>query len=226
MSGSEAILQSTDNDIDMMLACKVHIGTENLVHDMRHYVYNRTKDGIHIINLGMTWEKILLAARIICTIENPADVFIVSGRPYGQRASLKYAMYTHASHSSGRLTPGVFTNQVQKTYQQPRLLIVTDPRTDHQSVTESSFGNIPVIALCDMDSPLRYVDCAIPCNNRGAKSLALVLWLLAREVLRMRGVMMRGLPWDVKPDLFLAPDSDPTAVKTEEIGRASCRERV
>ena len=40
--------------------------------------------GVHIINLKKTWEKLLLAARIIVSIENPADVCVISARPYGQ----------------------------------------------------------------------------------------------------------------------------------------------
>jgi len=34
--------------------------------------------------LKKTWEKLLLAARIIVGIENPSDVCVISARPYGQ----------------------------------------------------------------------------------------------------------------------------------------------
>ena len=40
--------------------------------------------GVHIINIKRTWEKLLLAARVIVSIENPADVCVISARPYGQ----------------------------------------------------------------------------------------------------------------------------------------------
>jgi small subunit ribosomal protein SAe len=88
--------------------------------------------GIYIINLGKTWEKLQLAARVIVAIENPQDIIVQSARPYGQRAVLKFAQYTGAHAIAGRHTPGTFTNQLQTSFSEPRLLILTDPRTDHQ----------------------------------------------------------------------------------------------
>ena len=88
--------------------------------------------GIYIINLGKTWEKLQLAARVIVAIENPQDIIVQSARPYGQRAVLKFAQYTGANAIAGRHTPGTFTNQMQTSFSEPRLLILTDPRTDHQ----------------------------------------------------------------------------------------------
>ena len=67
--------------------------------------------GVYLINLGKTWEKLLLAARAIAAIENPADVCVISSRPYGQRAVLKFALATNTTPIAGRFTPGAFTNQ-------------------------------------------------------------------------------------------------------------------
>ena len=73
---------------------------------MKKYVYKRTEDGIHIINLGRTWEKIMVAARAIVAIENPEDIMVVSQRPYGSRAVLKLSHYIGSHPIAGRWTPG------------------------------------------------------------------------------------------------------------------------
>jgi len=216
MSGGIEALQLREDDVAKFLASGMHLGATNCETVMMSYVYKRKSDGIHIINLRKTWEKLLLAARIIAGIENPADVCVISARPYGTRAVLKFAQHTGATPIAGRFTPGTFTNQIQRAFREPRLLISTDPRTDNQAITEASYVNIPVIALCNTDSPLQHVDCAIPCNNKGIQAIGTMWWMLSREVLRLRGIISRSpkTPWEVMPDLYFY--RDPEEIEKEE----------
>ncbi|KAI0452623.1 ribosome-associated protein (Rap-1) [Xylaria acuta] len=222
-----ACMAATSQDIETLLAAQAHLGSKNLQVHMEPYLWKTRADGVNVINIGKTWEKIVLAARIIAAVDNPADICVISARPYGQRAVLKFAAHTGAVAIAGRFTPGSFTNYITRSFKEPRLIIVTDPRTDAQAIKEASYVNIPVIALCDTDSPTEFVDVAIPTNNKGRHAIGAVWWMLAREVLRIRGTIpSRENVWDVMVDLYFYRDPEAEAEEKVEEEKVPGAEEV
>lgn len=208
-----------ESDIKMMVLAECHLSAKRIDSRMKKYISGKMSEspteqyiGCSLINLHTTWEKILIAARCICSIQNPKTIYCVGQRTNAQRAILRFAKEIGAIASPGRFTPGQFTNQVTKSFVEPRLLIVADPKTDSQAIKEASYVNIPVIGFCSSDSPLTFVDIAIPGNNQGRESIGLLYWLLAREVKRVKAEIPRddveSDRWaqDVPVDLFFYND--------------------
>jgi small subunit ribosomal protein SAe len=220
MNNFPAALNPSPEDIKNLLACKTHIGDQNCNPKLARYIWKkRSVDGVHIINLAKTWEKLMFAARVIVAIENPQDICVVSGVEHGRRAALKFARFIGANAVSGRFTPGTFTNQIQKSFVEPRLLIVADPREDSQAVQEAAYVNLPVIAFCNTNSPINNVDIVIPANTNTTESLGLLFWLLSREVKYLKGELPRKQPWDVMIDLFFWTESKKQQQQKQRTGR-------
>lgn len=93
MSEGFPVLEATPADIQKLVMSKAHLGDKKCTKGMKKYVYKLRSDGINIINVHKTYEKIVLAARIIAAVENPLDVCVVSGPKFGQRAVLKFAAH-------------------------------------------------------------------------------------------------------------------------------------
>jgi small subunit ribosomal protein S2 len=172
--------------LEELLAAGLHIGTRIKTGDMEQYIYRVRPDGLFILNIGKTDEKIRLASKFVSRFD-PPRVVAVSSRLYGKTPIEKFAELTKITPVVGRFMPGLISNPLQPKHSEPQLVIVTDPRADWQAIREASDSGVPVIALCDTDNVFNGVDLAIPVNNKGRRALAMVYWLLARQVLRERG---------------------------------------
>ena len=177
------------NTQDMMISDElymtsgVHIGTRQKTADMRDYIYKVRNDGLYIIDINKTDQKINIAAKFISKF-NPENILVVSVRQYGQKPIRKLSEYTGIKVLDGRFRPGTLTNPSAKGFIEPDLLIVTDPLADSQALNEAKNIGIPVVGLCDTNNELKYIDVVIPTNNKGRRALALVYWLLSRAILK------------------------------------------
>ena len=158
-----------------------HIGTRQKTADIKNFIYKVRNDGLYIIDVKKTDERIKTAAKLL-TKYDPSNILIVSVRQYGQKPIKKLAEYTGIQVLDGRFRPGTLTNPNSKGFLEPELLIVTDPLADAQALHEAENIGIPVVGLCDTNNETKYLDIVIPTNNKGRRALALVYWLLTRAI--------------------------------------------
>jgi small subunit ribosomal protein S2 len=170
------------------LEAGVHIGTKFKMPGMKKFIFSTRKDGINILSIEEIDKRIRLAAKLIASYK-PEEVLVTASRIYAITPAKKFAEVTGCKIVEGRFIPGTLTDPNSKNFVEPKLLLVSNPRNEKQAIKEAGLMNIPVVALCDTDNSAQYVDFIIPVNNKGRSSLALVYYLLAREVLKERKVI-------------------------------------
>ena len=164
----------------------VNIGTQQKSADMARFIDRVREDGLYLLNVNMTDSRIRTTATFLNKFDAPR-IMVVSARQYGQRPARMFAEAIGAKERVGRFIPGSLTNPSLRSYVEPDVLFVTDPASDQQALREAVNSGLPVIGIVDANNNLRNVDIAVPANNKGRRSLALIYWLLAREVLKVRG---------------------------------------
>ena len=171
---------------DTLLSAGVHIGTRMRTKDMEQFIYRVRADGLFVLDVKKTDERIRIAAKFLARFE-PSKIAAVAGRLYGQSPVEKFCEVVGATPIVGRFIPGMLSNPLHPDRLEPGVIIVSDPKADVQAVKEAASIGVPVIALCSTDNDFSFVDLVIPTNNKGRRALAVIYWLLARQILRERG---------------------------------------
>ena len=171
---------------DTLLSAGIHIGTRMKTKDMSPFIYRIRPDGLFVLNVKKTDERIRVAAKFLARFE-PSKVAVISARLYGHTPVQKFCELIRATSLVGRFIPGMLSNPLYPNRIEPSIVVVSDPKADLQAVKEATAIGVPVVALCSTDNDFIGVDLVIPTNNKGRRALAVIFWLLARQVLRERG---------------------------------------
>lgn len=198
---------------DTLLSAGIHIGTRVKTGDMEQFIYRVRPDGLFVLDVKKTDERIRTAAKFLARFE-PSKVAAVGARLYAQEPVKKFCEVTGATPVIGRFIPGLLSNPLYPNHIEPEVILVSDPKADAQAVKEASTLGIPVVALCSTDNEFADVDLVIPTNNKGRRALAVIYWLLARQILRERG----EIPQDKDIPLTIE-DFEAKISKEEEEGK-------
>lgn len=213
--------------LDTYLAAGVHIGTQQRDASMKDFIYNIRPDGLSVFNLQQINSRVKAAAKLI--VQYPKEsVLAVSGRESGKKAIAKFSEATGCTAVLVRFMPGSLTNPRYKGYTEPKLLLSTDPNLDLNAIREAMLNGVPIIGFCDTNTRTSNLDLVIPGNNKGRKSMALLWYLLSREVLRERGDLDKDSEAPFEVDDFLSVQSEETkkridSDKKKRFGKGSFR---
>jgi small subunit ribosomal protein S2 len=184
---------------EQFLSSGMHIGMKQQTKDMKRFIYKIRDDGLAVLDLQTIENRVKLAGKFLSRFQR---IMVVSRKTVGCKPAIKFAEAINAKSITGRFLPGIITNPSFPGYYEPDVVIITDPLIDMQAIEEAIKMRIPIVALCDTSNETQSIDVIIPVNNKGRKALATVYWLLAREVLKNRGVIKEDEEFKQKPEEF------------------------
>lgn len=180
----------------------VHVGTRIKTKDMRKFIAKIKEDGLAILDITKTDERLRLATKLLARYE-PNEILVVGRRETARRPIQVLNKYTKILAYPGRYPPGLLTNPNLKDFKDVEVVLITDPILDRNALFDAYRTNKMIIALVDSNNTLNYIDLAIPANNKGARSLALIYYIITREYLRNRGIIPKKAELDVGYEYFM-----------------------
>ena len=189
-------------DQNEYLKSGIHIGTKFKTKYMANFIYKTRPDGLSVLNLKKIDERIGLAANLLSNY-NPEDILIVSRRENGWKGLQQLHKLTGIKVIIGRYPPGILTNPQLETFVEPKIIMVCDPWPDKNAVEDAAKIGVPIIALCDTNNQSNKIDLIVPCNNKGKKSVGLVFYVIAKEYMKVKGLLLGNEEMPAKMEDFI-----------------------
>lgn len=189
-------------DSNEYLKSGIHIGTKFKNKYMANFIYKTRPDGLSVLNLKEIDRRLRLAVNLLSKYQ-PQDILVVSRRENGWKGLKKLHQLTGIRVITGRYPPGILTNTNLETFWEPKIIVVCDPWTDKNTVQDAAKKGIPVIGLCDTNNQANDIDLVVPCNNKGKKSVGLVFYVIAREYMKIKGLLLGNEEIPAKMEDFI-----------------------
>jgi small subunit ribosomal protein S2 len=187
---------------DTYLKSGIHIGTKFRTRYMGKFIYKTRPDGLSVLNLQKIDERIRIASKFLSQYA-PEDILIISRRENGWKAVKAFGKATGIRVFAGRYPPGILTNPQLEIYTEAKIMLVTDSWPDRNAVNDAIRIGIPVIALCDTNNQSNNLDLIVPCNNKGKKSLGLLFYIVAKEYMKIRGMIKSDADFKMPMEDFI-----------------------
>jgi small subunit ribosomal protein S2 len=188
-------------DSKIYLKSGIHIGTKFQTKYMNKFIYKIRNDGLKVLNLQQIDERIKVMISFLSHYE-PEEILFVCRRENGWKAVKKMAELLGIKVIAGRYPPGMMTNPNLKIYTEKKVLIVADPWPDRNAVNDAMMIGIPVIGLCDTNNQSNNIDLVVPCNNKGKKSLGLLVYLVTKGYMLNKGLIKSEKEFTAELDDF------------------------
>jgi len=165
----------------------IYLGTRVVTPIMKQFVYRRRADGLAIFNTDIIDEKLKEGIEYLSKF-NPEDVILVCRRQSGWRTADMFSKLTGIKVFTKKYPAGILTNTRLADFFENELTIVTDSWLDKNALSDTMNVHKKVLMICDTNNFAQGVDKIVIGNNKSAKSLGVIFYLLARGYCKARGI--------------------------------------
>jgi small subunit ribosomal protein S2 len=157
----------------------IYIGTRVVTPTMRPFVYRRRADGLAIFNTDLIDEKLKEGIEYLAKFA-PEDVILVCKRQSGWKVARKFGELTGIRVFAQKYPAGILTNTTLPDFFENELTIITDHWLDKNALNDTLKVRKKVLMICDTNNFSQGADQIIIGNNKSAKSLGVIFYLLTR----------------------------------------------
>jgi small subunit ribosomal protein S2 len=179
--------------LDEYVKAGIYLGTKVVTPDMRQYVYRRRADGLAIFNTDIIDEKLKEGIVYLSKFE-PENVILICKRQAGWKAVEKFGELTGIRVFTKKYPAGILTNTDLPDFFENELTVVTDQWVDKNALNDTLRVKKKVLMVCDTNNFSKGANQIIIGNNKSAKSIGLIFYLLARGYLKARGEDVSKVP--------------------------------
>lgn len=161
----------------------ISLGTKVITAFMEQYVFKRRADGLATINTNEIDAKLRNAVSLLSNYKPEEIVFACKREAGWKGAELLGKMFGFRIFTK-KYPSGIMTNPNLKEFFEPSIVFIVDPWVDKAILSDTLKLNLPVVSLCDTNNITSDLDLIVPCNNKSGKSLGLIYWIIARELIK------------------------------------------
>lgn len=165
----------------------IYLGTRVVTPDMKPFVYRRRADGLAIFNTDIIDEKIKEGVDFLNKFK-PEEVILICKRQAGWKAAIKFGELTGIRVFTKKYPAGILTNTTLPDFFENELTIISDHWLDKNALNDTLRVQKNVLMVCDTNNFSKGANQVIIGNNKSAKSLGIIFYLLARGYCKAKGI--------------------------------------
>ncbi|MBS3084051.1 30S ribosomal protein S2 [Candidatus Pacearchaeota archaeon] len=185
VTGEKSEPTNTLVPIEDYLKASMHLGPRVITPNMRKYIYKRRADGLAVFNTAMLDTKMREAGAFLSKFA-PEDIIIVCKREAGWRAVKLFSDLLGIRSFMKKYPAGILTNTNLSDFFECKLVFICDPWLDKNALMDANRVGIPVMSICDSNNYAFGIDQIVAGNNKSAKSLGMIMYLLAKLYIEHR----------------------------------------